>query len=141
MATSHPVNGARANQIRQTTFGKDMREPIANGLEWGDAPLKALKLHARAQTVEAKKEGKAKLDQKVSWGKYQLHVQVENDDDRLDEAYDKAHATLIPIPSEAHSKLVPINQKCDTRVSDMAITRFSKRSEYYTLSFTRANGQ
>lgn len=138
---STSVNANRARRIRQTALGKDMREPIVEGLKWGEVPLNALTLHARAEMVDSLKDGQEKLNQKKAWGNYQLNIVLDDEDDMLDDEVAKELDILAPVTGDAHRRLVPIDEKCDTRILSMAVTRFSKRSEYYTLSFTRANEQ
>lgn len=48
---------------------------------------------------------------------------------------------LKPIAPEALEKLKPVDEKCETRIKTMTITKLSGNNDYYRLAFTRANGR
>lgn len=119
-----------AEEVQRTVFGIHMRKPIVNGLTRVDSALSLLKGHTDSKMIEKLNEGKEEFERTLRKGQIKLDTTL---------AIEKQK--LIPIPPEAHEKLVPIDEKCDTRVSEMTITKLSGENEYYALSFTRANGE
>ena len=123
------LNTNVAEQVRKTAFGRDMRKPIADGCDFGDGAMESMEAFTRSEMREVLEDGKDSMDKTIRKAGYKLDRTVLHSLHELEDIYPKAH-----------ERLVPIDEKCDTRVSNMSLNHL-QGTEYYRLTFTRANGE
>lgn len=157
------VNTHHAEEVRNTALGIDMRDPIADGAEGRTDSVTAIQNQAKNALINSVKDGIEDLNNVVSGGKSRLNASIVSGKNRLEEQiedglnkFDGIYArgttllfytmrkdieALEPIAPEALEKLKPVDEKCDTRIKTMTITKLSGDNDYYSLAFTRANGR
>lgn len=123
-------NTHHAEEVRGTALGINMRSPIVNGCLHPDPAIGLLNVHTHAKMIETLQDGKEKLDNTLR-----------KSQSILDKAVNRGEQALVPVYPSAHDKLIPVDEKCDTRVSDMSLSKLSGENDYYRLTFTRANGE
>ena len=104
-------NSHRAQEIRNSAFGKEVREPIARSAEF---------------MVEITERNMAELKRQTYY--------------TLDVLKTESLARLGALRAEHNSRLSAISNKCATRIASMSLTPITGRDGYYTLVFTRENG-
>ena len=118
-----------AEQVSVTTFGIDMRDPIVKGCKMGDTNIDAFQKYCTNEMREAVQYGQEDLDKTLRQGQYKLDATILSGKNQLSE---------LPIAA-FQKQLVRIDKKCDTRISEMQLTKLPGDNEYYRLSFIRAD--